>query len=1025
MLGLQLVIDLDDHGSIRKVQTLDRGVNSLANRVKGSAATIAAGASRIQKGFSGVAHAFSRVAMMAKLAAAAMLAATIVTGAKFEQSIANVASVAGATATELRALSNTAREWGARTAYTASQAANAMYSLASAGMKAGQIIEAVGGVLLYAGAAATSLEEAAEVTAQALAMFSLSASQTNRVVNVFAAGVAASLLTAPRLKESLAEVGASAAAMGMSIESTVAALGLLHNAGMLGSIAGTRLKNVLMRLVQEGGSVKKLLADVAFNGENLGEVMQRLRDRGASVGEVFTSFGRIAAPAVLTLMREGAEGMGNMTKAVTGTQKAWEMYKIQMNTVKAQFTILKSAIEENMIAAFMAIEPALRKALQAMIDFTNKARPYIVGAAREVRRFVEENTEMIKSWAEVAAKALAAALAFWVVCKVVAVLTALFNILWGTIQIGIGIFKTIAVVSAATSKLITNGWFYVQLGAAHAARAITTSFAASNSATIAGFLAAQAVAIGLWLLIAAAVAAAVVLIIGFVIKYKEQVTAAMRKVGSFCVEVWDKIVEAAKATWGGITKAAEDTATAIKDSIRKPLMWIYDRFKWLAEKAGDLMDKMFPTWREAWEAMKEVTSDAVGWFGDAAEKTGSEVASGWQTGIDAIRGKLSGALAWLRGKFDDATDAIHDNTIGKFGDMEKAIADAMERLRQAGQGGAEAIVTKGGATPEEDAALAAKRKADQEYAAWAIAQVERLAEEERAGLLRTVAFADQETRGWLDARLALIESDAQMRIAAEGATASQIAEIEIEAARASAEARMAWEDAVIAKWMESNTTAMLALGALGAAYDTFFDTILDKEMTGKERREEIWQSMKRSFLRNAADMLKRWAVMELKNLLVVDAAKAASATRQRFTDAKLGAIKAYQAFASIPIVGPMLGMAAAAAAFAFLMAFHSGGLIPGRRNDMPIVAQGGEYMVRRSAVTPATRPALEYINATGRTPATATAGAAPVSLQFNVQGGEGDATALRAFVEDKIVPLLEDFQRRKGYRVGGRKVILT
>ena len=170
-------------------------------------------------------------------------------------------------------------------------------------------------------------------------------------------------------------------------------------------------------------------------------------------------------------------------------------------------------------------------------------------------------------------------------------------------------------------------------------------------------------------------------------------------------------------------------------------------------------------------------------------------------------------------------------------------------------------------------------------------------------------------------------------------------------------------------------------------------------------------------------MIKAYIVMMLKSILLERAARAGAAATERLESAKLGAVTAYRAMAGIPIIGPALGIAAAVAAFAFLMAFHSGGLIPGRRDDMAVNVQGGEFMVRRGAVSPATQPALEYINATGRVPE-APAAVAPISLNFNVSGGDQDSEALQEFIEDEIVPRLEDFQGRGGYRPGA-KVVLT
>jgi hypothetical protein len=170
----------------------------------------------------------------------------------------------------------------------------------------------------------------------------------------------------------------------------------------------------------------------------------------------------------------------------------------------------------------------------------------------------------------------------------------------------------------------------------------------------------------------------------------------------------------------------------------------------------------------------------------------------------------------------------------------------------------------------------------------------------------------------------------------------------------------------------------------------------------------MWEASKRTFIRNASQMFKAYVVEQIKAAIIGQALNEKVSARQRFLDAKMGAVKAFSAFASIPIVGPILGAAAAAAAFAFLMAFNKGGLVAGygpNRDSVPAVLTPGEFVMRREAVQKVGSQALSTINRTGRLPQ----GGGGLSVHFNISGGDsGFARNVKAYFEDEIVPQIEE-----------------
>ena len=179
----------------------------------------------------------------------ALGASIVKTSASFEQSMANAASVAGATGDEFERMIDIAREMGAKTIFSASEAADALYYMASAGYKVDQMAASIEATLNLASATQYDLAATTDIVIASLNQFSLEASSAERVTNVFAAAIGNSMATMDKLGNSMGYVGPVANSLGYQIEETVAALSILYNAGYDGSTAGTTLRQALVSLM--------------------------------------------------------------------------------------------------------------------------------------------------------------------------------------------------------------------------------------------------------------------------------------------------------------------------------------------------------------------------------------------------------------------------------------------------------------------------------------------------------------------------------------------------------------------------------------------------------------------------------------------------------------------------------------------------------------------------------------------------------------------------------------------------------
>ncbi len=324
----------------------------------------------------------------------ALISSAVKTAAKtfssFEQQMANVQSVARGTPAEFDKLKKAAQDAGEKTRFSATQAADALYNLASAGFSASQSTEALSGVLDLAAATGSDLAASSAAITSTLSQYGLAAEEAGDVSNVFAAAIANSLATLPKLQASLSKVGPIAGKLGISLEETAGALQSLYNGGIKGEEAGTALKNVLSSLANEADpAVQKLealgisFADVDPAANSLAEIIGRLEEANLSAGQAFNVFGKEAGSPLLTILGEGKKGFQELTAAVTGTNAAATAVAIQNDTLKGSQDKLNSSSEALFISIGEGLEPTLNsitKALTQFVQFVNKVPAPLKGA---------------------------------------------------------------------------------------------------------------------------------------------------------------------------------------------------------------------------------------------------------------------------------------------------------------------------------------------------------------------------------------------------------------------------------------------------------------------------------------------------------------------------------------------------------------------------------------------------------------------------------------------------------------------
>ena len=327
----------------------------------------------------------SGVAALALLAKGIALArqeleAIIRTQAAFSDRMSTVRGITRATAEEYALLSGRARELGASTRFTATEVADAEVFLARAGFEVQEIYDTLPAVLNLAAAAQLDLGQAADITSNIMQAFGKDASQTSEVVDVLAAIATSANTDISQLAEGMKFAGPVAAGLGKTVGETAAAIGVLSDAGLQASLAGTGLRRVMSELESPAkksrdiiASLGLTLAEVQPSTNSLVAIFERLADAGITTGQSLELAGDRGGPA-LQVLTDGVAKLATQSQALTEVDGRAEELADQMQGPSSRAAReLESAIEELRLEAGGELEPALADLLNTLRDFTRES----------------------------------------------------------------------------------------------------------------------------------------------------------------------------------------------------------------------------------------------------------------------------------------------------------------------------------------------------------------------------------------------------------------------------------------------------------------------------------------------------------------------------------------------------------------------------------------------------------------------------------------------------------------------------
>ena len=248
-----------------------------------------------------------------------------------------------------------------------------------AGLDTNEILEATPQILSLASAGAMDLGAAADIATNVLSGFNLEISDLAHVSDVLAQAASSSNTSVEQLGYAMAYVGPVASSAGLSIEETTAAIQIMSDAGIQGTMAGTALRGALSSLLSPTKQATDILAtygltaaDVDPQVHSLAEIIDTLGAVGISTGDAMTLFGDRAGPAMLTLIRSGGDGIRDYTRALEACDGAAQrMAETMKGGIGGTLEEMEGAIESLSIAFGDLIAEALLPVIHGVTNLAN------------------------------------------------------------------------------------------------------------------------------------------------------------------------------------------------------------------------------------------------------------------------------------------------------------------------------------------------------------------------------------------------------------------------------------------------------------------------------------------------------------------------------------------------------------------------------------------------------------------------------------------------------------------------------
>ena len=651
-------------------------------------------------------------------------AAAVKVASDFDSAMSQVAAVSGATGKDLEALRDKAREMGSKTKFSASEAAEAMNYMAMAGWKTNDMLSGIEGIMNLAAASGEDLATTSDIVTDALTALGLSAEDSGHFADILAAASSNANTNVSMMGETFKYCAPVAGALGFSAEDTAEAIGLMANAGIKSSQAGTAMRSMMTNLTGEVKFVGDAFGELTIQTTNTDGSMRSLGDILADCRAAFAQMsesekaanaealvGKNAMSGFLAVMNAAPGDIEKLNSAINNCDgTAEKMAATMQDNLAGQLTILKSQLEELAISIGEILMPYIRQIvgwIQGLVDWLNS---------------LDEGTKKI-----IVTVALVAAVLGPVLIVIGKVVGAVGTIMTVVPQIASAISGVIAFVSgtvipAVSAVVAAIGWVPLAIAAVVAILVVLYNKCEwFREAVNAIWTQIKEFFVSAWEVICSFFTETIPNAWNSLVSFFQGIPAwwsgLWQSVGDFFSNIWTNMINNPVLTgivdmirslwenlsttlqgiWNGIKTAASGAWELIKNVVLGPVLLLIDlvtgNFTKLKEDAANIWNNIKNAASNIWNGIKQV----VGSLAQGLANHVSILLTGLKTTIaniwTAIKNTASSAWNGLKNLVSSIASNLKQAAVNAFKSMVSGIRSALSSLGSVVQSGFQSAIS--------------------------------------------------------------------------------------------------------------------------------------------------------------------------------------------------------------------------------------------------------------------------------------------------------------------------------------------